>query len=346
VNASELFQPRDDVDRSPSAWAQRIALAFQPPATPEAAPEAARKEPEPEPKPEIAPARPPAILPRQIAGERRGAMPEAARRFLNPRVGIETREVGIYQGPATSRALAAIEADAAAVGESVLVGPAHDASTPEGLGLLAHELTHVARRREPRFVPPAIRRPGGPARAASPPAASDEQEERVAEQMETETVQAAARALTKAGPGVEEPDSPAVNGESKQAGGDRGKQPAAAFAAPPATDASSRWGGLPAPWEPVPEFMMRSSPETSRSADLVPAPAVSAPANGAAGTGESSVQRAAQGRPSGDGQPARSEGVQDKPQKQVPPDLDQLARQVYSIMKRRLAAERRRELLQ
>jgi len=30
--------------------------------------------------------------------------------------------------------------------------------------------------------------------------------------------------------------------------------------------------------------------------------------------------------------------------KQEPPDLDNLARQVYAVMKRRLAAERRREL--
>jgi hypothetical protein len=164
--------------------------------------------------------------------------------------------------------------------------------------------------------------------------------------METETVQAAARALAKAGPGAEVPDSPDVNGESRVAGGNGGMPSGTAFAAPPATDASSRWGGLPAPWEPVPEFMMWSSAENTHSADLAPAPAVSTAANGVAGTGESSVQRAAQGRPSGDGQPARSEGAQDKPQKQVPPDLDQLARQVYSIMKRRLAAERRRELLQ
>ncbi|PWT85394.1 MAG: hypothetical protein C5B56_14165 [Proteobacteria bacterium] len=343
VNATELFQRRDDTERSPSSWAERIKLAFQPPAPPAVTPDATHMEPAPGPLP--------ALLPQQIAGERTAQIPEAARRFLNPRAGIETREVGIYQGPATSRALAAIQADAAAVGESILAGPALDASTPEGLGLLAHELTHVARRREPRFVPPAIRRPEGPARAASRPGAPEDQEERVAEQMETQTAQAAARALVRSGSSEKEPATessppltgsvpPLVNWTPEQRSPD---------SAPEATAALSRWGGLPAPWEPAPESMLPPSPETTHSTDLLPAPAVSAAANGAAGTGENGVHRAAHGRPSGEGgngQPARSEGSQDKTQKQVPPDLDQLARQVYSIMKRRLAAERRRELLQ
>jgi hypothetical protein len=92
--------------------------------------------------------------------------------------------------------------------------------------------------------------------------------------------------------------------------------------------------------------MMRTGPETMHSVDLAPATVVSASANGADGTAESGVHRAALGRPAVEGHPARSEGSREKPQKQVPPDLDQLARQVYSIMKRRLAAERRRELLQ
>ncbi|HTI52452.1 MAG TPA: DUF4157 domain-containing protein [Planctomycetaceae bacterium] len=380
MNASELFLHRDETDRSPSTWAERIALAFQPPATSPPAPDAGRKEAEPEPTPAVrsvstlwppsAERSEPALAARgaaplqPLAGERSTPLPEAARRFLNPRVGFETRDVEMRQGPATSRALSAMQADAAAVGDSILLGPAHDPSTPAGLGLLAHELTHVVRGREPRFVPPAIRRTAGRTSATSLPGAAESQDESIAREMEVLTVQAAAGEDLPTAPGRRErapANEPTDGGTATDSPAPR--RPVAALpvtgaAEPPSADltgtpdaaAQSRWGGLPAPWEPVPDYMTMGSPAGTPDVATWPQAAVAAPAIGVDGPGgEAAVQLAAQGRSlpePGAGQPARAEASKQKPEKQAPPDLDHLARQVYSIMKRRLAAERRRELLQ
>src|SRR5262249_21751778 len=82
-----------------------------------------------------------------------------ARRFLRPLVGIDPGEVTIHRGPQADRTAAAWSAAGLARGEEIVLGPTGPETAPETLGLLAHELTHVARHRSPRFVPPILRQP-------------------------------------------------------------------------------------------------------------------------------------------------------------------------------------------
>ncbi len=112
------------------------------------------------------------------------------------------------------------------------------------------------------------------------------------------------------------------------------------------------WGNLPKPWEPLPAWMTDPVPPSGISfSNTFPAswdapptngtsstPTVAAPtANGAA----SGVQMAELGR---DVQP-QMQVAQSAPHDaaaQVPPDLDALAQQVYTILRRRISAESRR----
>ena len=97
------------------------------------------------------------------------------------------------------------------------------------------------------------------------------------------------------------------------------------------------WGGLPAPWEPLP------LPAAPRRGETMPAPTatgstVTLAAPSAAGS--SAVQTAARGRtvPAANAEThdgGHSGGGEDS-------DVDALARKVYDALKRRLAVERRR----
>ena len=266
---------------------------------------------------------------------------ESTRRFLRPRVGIDPDSVPIVRGPAADRMAAETGAEAAAVGETVLLPSVHDERAPHTLGLIAHELTHVAQRRAPRFVPPAVRArfaDDAPARAerASPIPTAEE---------------ALARHVERA---VRNDATPALGDRSRDS--QRARELAARSEAGPvapeladlntmsARDASM-WGSLPAPWEPI-SFDdatssgvgqgMRADPVTmlSRAASSsVAAPAAdTAPVHFAEPGRESSSTEAA--HKSSEPAPAPSSPA---------PDLDALARRVYDVLKRRLAAERRRE---
>ena len=68
--------------------------------------------------------------------------------------GVDPASVRIYRGPLAERVTATQNADALTDGGAIALGAGHATDTPETLGLLAHELTHVAQRRTPRFVPP------------------------------------------------------------------------------------------------------------------------------------------------------------------------------------------------
>ncbi|MBI3722769.1 DUF4157 domain-containing protein [bacterium] len=59
-------------------------------------------------------------------------------------LGHELGEVRIHQGPLASNLAKATEADAFTVGSDIYVPGSLDLSSPEGLGLLVHEATHVA----------------------------------------------------------------------------------------------------------------------------------------------------------------------------------------------------------
>ena len=149
-----------------------------------------------------------------------------------------------------------------------------------------------------------------------------------------------ARAVRAADPGPPRQPSGFV------AGNDR---PARPFApAQPSVEAEKgepvggRWGGLPAPWEPLPGWLASPAPDTSpMPANVTPLP-VAVPALAPVAP---LPQLAEQGRES-DGDSAASGPAPAPPHDaQAPapaePDLDALARQVYALLKRRLALERR-----
>jgi len=359
AESQDLFTPRDNVDRSPSAWRERLAEAIRvetennakqalvPPA-----PKSVTQVSNPEaPKP-LAPRAVdrPSTRTRRGISTQPGRLPESTRRFLNPLVGFDPRDVQIHQGPAVSRVLAASGADAMAAGDSILLGPGHDPGTAETLGVLAHELTHIARGREARFVPPVIRAPKAQDAGDSVTATTDE--EKLAERVESRVEQAARRDSTKAATG----STASANRLAASAPVLSSAMPSAVSPAPAATEES--WGGLPAPWEPMPEWV--SAPQVVQPAPAGPAevsvmPSVSAPAaaasaeSAAAPSAESAAApaRAESGRslpeagPHGEG--GAHQGSEEK--KQAGPDLDALARQVYTIVRRRLAADRRREFM-
>jgi hypothetical protein len=111
---------------------------------------------------------------------------------------------------------------------------------------------------------------------------------------------------------------------------------------------SAAWGGLPAPWEPLPAWL------------TTPAPAPSTPTSSAAadaaqdnlGPGGDNaaalpVYAAEHGRDTDADGSATTPGVTPAPsanphERTVEPDLDALARQVYTLLRRRLASEQRR----
>jgi hypothetical protein len=69
----------------------------------------------------------------------------SARRFLEPIVGVDPATVNVYQAPEGTAATRG--ADAVTVGNNILLAAGQAGESPEALGLLAHELTHVARER-------------------------------------------------------------------------------------------------------------------------------------------------------------------------------------------------------
>jgi hypothetical protein len=236
---------------------------------------------------------------------------DTTRRFLAPLVGIDPGQVRVYRGAEAAQAAAAQGADGLAGDDAVALGAGHAEDTPATLGLLAHELAHVARRREARFVPPI-------ARQHQPDSADEEA-----------VAQATEQAVARAAEASAAPQS----------------QPAASGAQPGA------WQGLPAPWEPLPDWLAGPSatpaaPAARAVAPFAPGAAPLASAPQAAAPGPPIVQRAEVGREASAPLPMASlstaEASEATPAEQVEPNLDLLARQVYTMLKRRLAAERRR----
>jgi hypothetical protein len=267
---------------------------------------------------------------------------ETTRRFLKPLVGIDPATVTILQGPADDDVNAAHHSDALAIGDdTIVVGRNFTGHLPRDLGLLAHELTHIVRERRPRFIPPAARsrRAGGP---------TEPSEEAVARRVEAQTIalandSAAQRAVAdRILPETPQHSSP-VSIEAAPL--DDARMPRAAR---PATD----WGGLPAPWEPLPMWL--NEPVTgvepaievqhSLAARALPVAAPSVPmsmATAAAGF-QPAVHAADSARAveAPERAAVRAEGEGQAP---VAPDIDQLARKVYAALKRRVEADARRE---
>lgn len=294
------------------------------------------------------PARPGVARPARFVPPRHSALPlpEPARRFLRAAVGVDPATVRMSRGPEAGRVAAAYRADAVTVDEHVALAPGEGDTSPEGLGLLAHELTHVARRRDPGAIPP-IARP--PARAAglvpaSPGPGVDE--EALARTVEAQTIQAARARFVPPMAHASGGASIAMPGAATRA---VTRAPAPESMPPkterqesiPADEARARWGNLPAPWEPLPDWL--ATLPVPATVPALPAPILAAepPAPAASQAPASPVVRAAETArdvPT----PERSRNDERQQEVVLAPDLDALARQVYAVLKRRLAAERRR----
>jgi Domain of unknown function (DUF4157) len=348
---ADLFQTRADTDRSPEAWRERLAEAIRvetelrnPTATIAPAPIPASAHP----KPVRANAGRPdqrSTAHRLIAKPTR--MSESARRLLTPLVGFDPRDVNLHQGPAVSRVLAAANADAIAAGDSVLLGPGHNESTPKTLGLLAHELTHVARSRNETFVPPVAQ----PAARGKEGVASQEMSAREMQQHVSSTTdeESLARRVERAVERTAEEkgiDRSSVYPEfSARVSGPTKSSPTAVNA----QEAGKQWGGLPAPWEPLPAWAeVSEGPNTDITAEIS-SPAVSAPSAVVSfpPTSVAAPARADVERSLPEAEPAKEveHDESEHQHKKVGPDLDALAKQVYAIMRQRLAADRRREFM-
>jgi hypothetical protein len=345
AESQPLFAPRKDTDRSPAAWRERLAeairvereLASQEVAVPPAESADARaNQSRPDKTDVLRRVDRPTDPSRHRVSAQPGRLPESARRFLSPLVGFDARDIPVHQGPAESRVLAASGADAMAAGESIVLGPGQDVGSAKTLGVLAHELTHIARGREARFVPPVAR--AATRESASLPDTTNE--EGLARQVESRVTQAA-----------EENAESAARGITVEAGR-LASSPKMPLGVSPDFAAES-WGGLPAPWEPMPEWV--SAPQAPQLALVGPtqtiaAPVVSAPSAATASESASAAPALAE---TGRSLPDEAESPQEtaaqvKPDegKHAEPDLDALARQVYTIVRRRLAADRRREFMQ
>jgi hypothetical protein len=253
---------------------------------------------------------------------------ESTRRFLRPRVGIDPASVPVIQGPQVDRLLSQSGADAVAIGETIALPSTHDERSPRALGLLAHELTHVAQRRAPRFVPPVVR----PPRAEAFPGQHESShsmpssEESLARHVERAVWRDADRRAAYGDDQTDDvidasADDPADDRDSDQIH----QRLVAPSHAARAHSHDSPWGRLPAPWEPM------STAHSSAGDAAAPASQAEAPA----------IHYAEHGRAThhDDASAAAAAAAHAAP----PPDLDALARSVYDVLKRRLAAERRRE---
>lgn len=329
--AEELFAPRG-TDRSPQAWLARLTRKAQQ----EQEQTLTARQPVRQPEP----ARPAPRQPEQLS--------QRARAFLKPLVGIDPGEVPIYRDALAEQHTSQLHADALSTGETIEIAAEYSGNTPATLGLLAHELTHTARQQQLRFLPPVALQTFSPSEQTITPERMDE--ETLALKVEQQVLRQATRAasITNA------PSLPSVS-----------SSPGTSTTVP-ATDRSSDrgiWGNLPAPWEPLPAWLASPSAsidqQTQAQAPMAFAPSVfqtpmttwQAPGTGSASSSHapafSSVRLASEDRnidendvtaPSPQNTSGQA-GAQEPEQ-----DLDALAHQVYTLLKRRLGVEQRRGL--
>ncbi|WP_052890458.1 eCIS core domain-containing protein [Thermogemmatispora carboxidivorans] len=290
----------------------------------------------------------------------------AARRFLKPLVGIDLAEVALYRDAQAAHATEALAAAALSDADTVELAPQQEQTTPEGLGLLAHELTHIMRRRRPRFLPPIMRSlpASSPDMEQHAEAATHLDEEQLAITVERRVRRQAQTAFAVTAPmALSEPTEPPMS------------EPAASMTAPASPVASNGgqteerergiWGKLPAPWEPLPAWLtapassngpaadesmpgasLSSAPRAPLSPAIMPSQPLGTSATESAALAEhSGVSRAGVERSLATPVGGQGEGQSATPGARPPePDLDALARQVYTLLKRRLSVEQRRLL--
>ena len=269
-----------------------------------------------------------------------------ARQLLRALVGIDSATVRVHRAPWAQRIVERRQADAVSLGsDDIAIDAASREDTPEGLGLLAHELVHVTRRRQPTFVPPVlVDHSEAQARSAAPFVRPGDEEE-TARIVERRVTAQAREFLGRTGRAALPPDSRSEPPGSRDALPETVSAPAVERAhEEPHHSSQARWGSLPAPWEPLPDLIR--APETVRG----PTSARSAPERNEApmrrGLAPPAEIHAAarQRRAASPSTPAEQPPAAERPAppEQPDPDLDALARQVYGVLKRRLAAEKRR----
>jgi Domain of unknown function (DUF4157) len=273
----------------------------------------------------------------QFSGSERVQLGQNATRFLKPIVGIDPNDVKIYRDPQTERLTKAARADALTVGDTIFLSSEQPLESPETLGLIAHELTHVARNRQARFVPPVAR---GNSRLAASAQSGNE-----------EGLALGVEAFARQGWNDFNQNTPSQNSFS---------QHYRSQTTPSNTDTNrSSYGGLPAPAD-LPQWFIedRMPPQATsrpapRAANVAPsAPSESpfvpqqAPTNQMAasiGAQAASQERDVPTPPPAAGPLPASPTPKPEPiPNRAAPDLDAMARQVYTILKRRLANERHR----
>ena len=311
----------------------------------------------------------------------------ATRRFLEPLVGFDPNEVSVYTGEDASRVTRDLRADAAAQHGAVLLPDASNLETPAQLGLLAHELIHVAQQQRSAPAPNATLEP-----ALESPVRSALESTRPFEAVSRRFVPAVGSSDTRSpapSSSAGQPDVTSQFSNPKQSSNavwqssapinqgisnftseeDRARTAEArvtqiARTAPlssmPAsaepTNAPASWNGLPAPWESLPS--LESSPSDDGVVSLIGAGlspqgwggsatttnpsgyggsvSSSNPAGSNGSTSSSSTSSVAQAAEIGRELPAEASGAA------AAPDLEQLAKQVYDVLKRRLQSDRRR----
>jgi hypothetical protein len=339
-SAEELFRPLES-PRSSQEWATLLVQATarpkdtQPgqPGQPQRPGDIARRA---------------ADIQAQAANLAAPTLPETTRRFLRPLTGVDPADVRFHHGALADQITSDQQADAVTLGNDVFLAAGHADESPETMGLLAHELTHVARQREQRFVPPlddaAVSGEERRARRVEATVRRTAQHRR-----QPEAGRAAGEVVHPATPPLPPaaellPDRPAAPVDSN---------PDQLAAHDPAI-----WGLLPAPWESLPAWLETpasepgaapaSEPGAVALSETAPAPQTAEAAQSAtpavahvwrAETDRSleleTPAAAANGASAPDGTPAELEQASE-------PDLDLLARQVYALLKQRLALERRR----
>lgn len=82
-----------------------------------------------------------------------GALPSGVRELMERRLGSSLADVRVHADNAAGQRALDLSAQAYATGRDIYFAPGHyQPQTPHGLGLLAHELTHVVQQRNGRFT--------------------------------------------------------------------------------------------------------------------------------------------------------------------------------------------------
>lgn len=285
------------------------------------------------------------------------------RRFLHPLLGFDPADARVYRGPQAAQIAEEHQAEAVTSGDQIVFAATHGDDSPRTLAVLAHELTHVARQRLPRFAPPIAR--------TEQAAAFTHDEERLARFVEARVATEAQRrmggpaaatptsSMPAGAPLLTAPNAPArsLRPVAPDAGrnGMAAQRPVTAPSATPTRGvpgAQPRREGLPAPWEPLPPWVQAGWRE--QSAQPVSTPPVVAPMSdgsqqlpaqpAAIAAAPTVIRRAAidRGLPGRLSPPAALQSLLQPQAAHPEPDLDALAQQVYAILRRRLLDERRR----